>query len=964
MTTDVSAIPQASRLHRAVRKRWWRPARGKASGAFVAAGAVVLSLVASPAANAAPNDVSPQDAVTVPSATAHYDMSHSGTALKDISGNGRDGTLVNFGNSSFSQVGAENVLSFKNDGYVKLPQGLVTATDNNFTVEMTVQSTTAAATMGWVIGDGVGGWNTAALGNHVFMAPVSNQSGYTNGILTAIRVYKNPGNGETRLPSNGAKLNPGFSTVTVVSSGNTISVYVDGVLKTSGTHTESLSSIIPSGSVLGYLGRSLYTGDSLLTGDVSDVKFWDVSLTPEQVAEAMPTAQEKADLTREFLSAAILTKTLGANASADAVTSNLTFPASVNGVALTWSVPAGQTAIAANGAVTRPAEGQPDAVVTVTATDASGNTYPLVYTVKAISTTEISTQVQEDLDAAISALRTPTTENLPLISTGALHGSAISWSSSDTSRITGTDANYAAPSVGAADPYKGAGIVTRNEYGHGDVTATVTATASIGNVTKSASAEITIKEKTRTAPNTGYAAATFESDGSTGERIWMASTTSNNFFSFVTRNGGNPAIVSTTDTKGLRDPYILKSHDGDKYYMIATDLKVSDQGWGLNQQYGSLKVEVWESHDLVNWTRTNGADTGIKVNDDYAGMTWAPEAFWDDTLNAYVVFFSSRLYTDTAHQNAVVGNNGGAYNLVRYVITRDFKTFTAPPVNWQDTKYSRIDSTVFKLGEYYYRLTKNEESGAAGSYITTGKSGFLERSKVLTSITSQASPDNDPATTWQLLDQNILPFEGFESIALNPGDVNQNAQGDAYLLLADSGGYKVFMTNERDIQATNWSNRLSQTSGWLTEKTPGPGVTGRVYSNGMPDKTRHGAFVSVPQTVLDAMAGWTSIAAVNSTATASFDSASRTISATVAPADGGTVAGNVVFSAGAWTETVQLAADGTASVVVPTDVSGDVLVAYDGYTDGLVNPSQTTVTGVPAGRVCTVNGVSPSRGFA
>ncbi|MNL66885.1 hypothetical protein D3C87_1914170 [compost metagenome] len=84
-------------------------------------------------------------------------------------------------------------------------------------------------------------------------------------------------------------------------------------------------------------------------------------------------------------------------------------------------------------------------------------------------------------------------------------------------------------------------------------------------------------------------------------------------------------ITSTADTKGLRDPYILRSKDGDKYYMVATDLCIScGTGWGPAQSAGSLKIEVWESTDLVDWKRTNGENTGITINQPSAGMTWAP----------------------------------------------------------------------------------------------------------------------------------------------------------------------------------------------------------------------------------------------------------------------------------------------------------------------------------------------------
>ena len=39
--------------------------------------------------------------------------------------------------------------------------------------------------------------------------------------------------------------------------------------------------------------------------------------------------------------------------------------------------------------------------------------------------------------------------------------------------------------------------------------------------------------------------------------------------------------------------FVLRSHEGDKYYLIATDLKVSSMGWSQNQVNGSRKVEVY-----------------------------------------------------------------------------------------------------------------------------------------------------------------------------------------------------------------------------------------------------------------------------------------------------------------------------------------------------------------------------------
>jgi hypothetical protein len=883
---------------------------------IVGAGAAVLPLA-------------PAQAAEPPAPTAHYDMSHTGTALTDVSGNGRDATLVNFTDASFLDVSDEDVLRFRGNGYASLPMGLVTGTDNDFAVEFTVSTQTAANHFGWVIGNGVGAWNTTALGNHVFVSPRSAQSGYANKELAGIRV-KDTGNGETRLPAPATNAGSGFTTLTLTSSGNTLTLYRDGVQISTVAHTKSMSAIVPTtGSVLGYLGRSLYTGDALLTGDVADVKFWDTTLTADQVVASMPTAAEKAALTSDVLETDILPALLASNTSVDDVRSNLSFPASVDGVPLTWT--SSNTAVVGpNGSVSRPSA---DTAVTITATSATEQ-FVFTITVKALGESELGAAVQADLDAIV--LKERTTENLPLAATGRVNGSAISWASSDPELVTATDAGYEAPAVGAADPFAGAGVVARPAYGEGDEVVTLTARASRGSVTLEKSFEITVAEKGRTAPDAGYASAYFKADND--ERIYEAATTKNDFFSFTPVNGGAAVITSTTDTKGLRDPYILRSHDGDKYYMIATDLCIGttsngcSTSWGDSQSKGSLKVEVWESTDLVTWDRTNGANSGITVNQPEAGMTWAPEAYWDDDLQSYVVFFSSRLYSDASHTSS---DNQSAR--LFYVLTRDFTTFTYPPVEWQYTGFARIDSTVTKIDDYYYRFSKNEEGGAADG-LEVGKDIFLERSKVLTAKTTASSAATDPATGWQLIDTNMTRSEtgqngeGPEIVKLNAGDPSNTPDDDGYVFLVDnygSGGYVPFVTTGSAIASSTMDSRLSRSEAWAPRA-----------KTGLPASPRHGAFVNVPQTVLDAMHGWTGIEAVGSTTTATLDG--RTVTATVNAEDGGDVAGDVTFRKGSWSQTAHLIG-GTASVELPPSVMGTVSVSYDGYADELVDLSETTV---------------------
>ena len=869
----------------------------------------------------------------VPAPGAHYDMSHDGGTLLDVSGNGRNATLTGLFDANFVRAGDDDVLRMRGEGYATLPSGAITGEDNDFTVEFTVASTTPANHFGWVLGDGVGPWNTTQLGNHVFVSPSSAQGGYSGQALAAIRVKTGDNNGETRMPAGGG-LNPGFSTLTLVGSGDTLRLYRDGEQISTVQHDAALSAIVPKGDVLGYLGRSLYEGDPLLTADVTDMKLWDVALTPEQLAAAQPTVAEKSASAEALLREDLAGLILGQNPALDRVTQKLSLPAQANGVALTWSS-SNPEVVATTGTVTRPTAA--DTPVTLTATTASGVRVTIEVVV-------LAPRITSDLDAIV--LQERTGEHLPLAVTGSVEGSAISWASSDPALVTPTDARYVAPAVGSADPFAGGGQVTRPAYGAGDAQVTLTATATLGDLTDTRSFEVTIAENGRVAPDAGYASAYFKSDSD--ERIYAAATAGNDFFSFTEVNDGRQIVDNSADTTGHRDPYILRSHDGDKYYMIATDLCIGcGGGWGAAQSNGSLKVNVWESYDLVNWSRTNGDENGgIVVNQQLAGMTWAPEAYWDDELQSYVVFFASRLYDDEAH------TSGRLHARMFTVLTRDFVTFTEPQ-QWQDTGYARIDSTVQKIGDTYYRFTKNEDSQGADGLIN-GKDIFLEKSKVLTSPTTKSDWNADPATTWQLTDTAMTNDitknvgEGPQIIKLNEGDP-ANATGDDYVFLVDNysdGGYKAFVTSGEAIESSSQQNRLSKQPGWTPRK------------DGLPKSPRHGAFVSVSQQILDAMHAWSGVAPVAATATSTVEG--RTVTTTVTAADGGAVVGTVTLretgealgdrtaaaGAASWSQTVPLV-DGAAEVTVPARVTA-VQASYDGYRDGLVATAVAQAVQLPA----------------
>ena len=117
----------------------------------------------------------------------------------------------------------------------------------------------------------------------------------------------------------------------------------------------------------------------------------------------------------------------------------------------------------------------------------------------------------------------------------------------------------------------------------------------------------------------------------------------------------------------MRDPYLIRSAEGDRFWLIATDLSIYYRGgWGRANAttQGSTNLVVWESDNLVDWSEPRLVD--VAGNIPGAGCAWAPEAMYDANTGNYVVYWA------TASDESNV--NGDRMNMY-YATTRDFRTF-------------------------------------------------------------------------------------------------------------------------------------------------------------------------------------------------------------------------------------------------------------------------------------------------
>ena len=276
-----------------------------------------------------------------------------------------------------------------------------------------------------------------------------------------------------------------------------------------------------------------------------------------------------------------------------------------------------------------------------------------------------------------------------------VQGATITWKSSNRKVITDKDEPVKGVNL---ETYKTvpAGVVERQKK---DTRVTLTATIKKGQETATKSFDVVVKAKPELERLEAYIFPFFPSNRE--EQVYLAA--GRDPLHFVDLNGGKPILESTVGNRGVRDPYVLRSHEGDRFFLIATDLKVQTQGFETEK--GSLDMVVWESTDLVNWTEPRLADLGarafIREDGRHLGCVYAPEAIYDELTGEYVVFWASRIYPDYPQTLS-----GRRYQ-VFYSKTRDFVHFTPGKLYIErGATGDIIDTSMIRASDgKYYRVS-------------------------------------------------------------------------------------------------------------------------------------------------------------------------------------------------------------------------------------------------------------------
>ena len=142
--------------------------------------------------------------------------------------------------------------------------------------------------------------------------------------------------------------------------------------------------------------------------------------------------------------------------------------------------------------------------------------------------------------------------------------------------------------------------------------------------------------------------------------------------------------------KVMRDPSIVRSPDG-VFHLVWTSSWRGDRGFG----YAS-------SRDLIHWSQQRFIEV---MSDTTTVNVWAPELFYDDVKEQYMIAWASCVPGAFADYEEDHLNNHRLY----YVTTKDFNKFSEARLLY-DPDFSSIDATIVKRGDKDYVMVVKDNS--------------------------------------------------------------------------------------------------------------------------------------------------------------------------------------------------------------------------------------------------------------
>ncbi len=180
-----------------------------------------------------------------------------------------------------------------------------------------------------------------------------------------------------------------------------------------------------------------------------------------------------------------------------------------------------------------------------------------------------------------------------------------------------------------------------------------------------------------------------------GEQVYIS--LSKNGLDWEEVNGGEPILTSTIGEKGCRDIEIVRMKDGG-FVILTTDLSIAyrmDENYQVNwkevNSTGSKCLCMWKTDDMIHFSEQKRIYFG---RDDF-GCLWAPEVFYDEINDEYMI-----------HWGSTVKEDNYTHMSIYCCTTKDFETFSEPKLFF--TKDNEIlDTHIRKIGDTYHMFYKD-----------------------------------------------------------------------------------------------------------------------------------------------------------------------------------------------------------------------------------------------------------------
>ena len=192
-----------------------------------------------------------------------------------------------------------------------------------------------------------------------------------------------------------------------------------------------------------------------------------------------------------------------------------------------------------------------------------------------------------------------------------------------------------------------------------------------------------------------------------GEQVYFAA--SKDGYHWHKLNGGRPVLTCDKGDGGCRDIEIVRLKTGG-FVLLATDLCIvrhmdenHNVDWKQLNHYGSKYLSLWRSEDLLTFSEQELVFFG---RDDF-GCLWAPEVFFDEENEEYLIHWGSTVRKDDFNHMSIYCCK-----------TKDFRSFSKPDLFF--TKENEIlDSHLVKQDGVYHLFYKNSSNSSVNLHATS-----------------------------------------------------------------------------------------------------------------------------------------------------------------------------------------------------------------------------------------------------